>query len=249
MRVSRLFLPVPLQRGEQIELDQDSAHYVRTVLRLHKTAPIILFNGDGGDWSAVLGEVSRKRVAVTVNNWIERDVESPLRTILGLSISRSDRMDLSVQKSVELGVNGITPLLTERSVVQMKNEKKLQKIRHWQKIAQHAAEQSGRTRVPEISQPCQLYNWLEEPTGLKIFLDPNANISLAQLQPTEGLVTLLSGPEGGFSDNERESAKLAGFVPVRLGSRILRTETASLAALAAIQMLWGDFGRPVVENA
>jgi 16S rRNA (uracil1498-N3)-methyltransferase len=242
MRISRLYLPVPLQRGEQIELDHDRAHYVRTVLRLQKASPLTLFNGKGGDWSAILVEVSRKRVAVEVNEWIKRDVESPLRTILGLSISRGDRMDLAVQKAVELGVNEIMPLFTERSVVQLKDEKKRQKTRHWQKIVQHATEQSGRTRVPEINPPCQFYDWLEKPSGLKIFLDPDAHGSIAELYPTETRVTLLSGPEGGFSENEKESAILAGFVPVRLGSRILRTETAALAALAAVQMLWGDFG-------
>jgi 16S rRNA (uracil1498-N3)-methyltransferase len=160
---------------------------------------------------------------------------------LGLGISRGDRMDLSVQKAVELGVHQITPLITERCVVQFKGEKKPQRLQHWQKIVQHAAEQSGRTVLPELIEIAALQNWVGNQQGLKVFLDPYAEQSLAQLHPDGMKVTLLTGPEGGFADQERNIAKAAGFIPVRLGSRILRTETAAIAALAAVQMLWGDF--------
>ena len=151
-------------------------------------------------------------------------------------------MDLSVQKAVELGVNHITPLLTERCVVQFKGEKKPQRLLHWQKIVQHAAEQSGRTVLPELTAIEELQSWVGGQQGLKVFLDPYADMSLANMTPTAMKVTLLTGPEGGFANHERDIATAAGFIPVRLGSRILRTETASLAALAAVQMLWGDFG-------
>jgi 16S rRNA (uracil1498-N3)-methyltransferase len=160
---------------------------------------------------------------------------------LGLGISRGDRMDFSVQKAVELGVNHITPLLTERCVVQFKGEKKPQRLLHWQKIVQHAAEQSGRTTLPELTDIEYLQQWVSKQKGLKVFLDPYAELTLTDINPIDMQVTLLTGPEGGFSGQEREIAKVAGFIPVRLGSRILRTETASLAALAAVQMLWGDF--------
>ncbi|MFZ2311422.1 MAG: 16S rRNA (uracil(1498)-N(3))-methyltransferase [Methylobacter sp.] len=243
MRISRLYVPLQLAQGRQVELDDESAHYVRTVLRLKKDAEIILFNGHGGEYLCVVGEVSRKSVLIAVGQRNERSVESPLQVTLGLGISRGDRMDLSVQKAVELGVNKITPLLTERCVVQFKGEKKPQRLVHWQKIVQHAAEQSGRTQLPELLEIEQLYNWVGGQQGLKVFLDPYAETSLAELKPEDMKVTLLTGPEGGFSDHERELAKAAGFIPVRLGSRILRTETASLAALAAVQMLWGDFGK------
>lgn len=243
MRISRLYVPLQLAQGKQVELDDESAHYVRTVLRLKKDADIILFNGHGGEYLCVVGEVSRKSVLIAVGQWSERSVESPLQVTLGLGISRGDRMDLSVQKAVELGVNEITPLLTERCVVQFKGEKKPQRLLHWQKIVQHASEQSGRTLLPKLLEIEQLNNWVGRQQGLKVFLDPYAETSLAELQPEDMKVTLLTGPEGGFADHERDLAKVAGFIPVRLGSRILRTETASLAALAAVQMLWGDFGR------
>jgi 16S rRNA (uracil1498-N3)-methyltransferase len=224
-------------------LDEDNAHYVRTVLRLKKDNSIILFNGEGGEFFCTVAEVSRKAVMIAVEQWDDRSVESPLQITLGLGISRGDRMDLSVQKAVELGTNHITPLVTERCQVQFKGEKKPQRLLHWQKIAQHATEQSGRTVMPTLLEIEQLQDWLGHQQGLKIFLDPYAQQTLAELTPETPHVTLLTGPEGGFADHERELAKAAGFIPVRLGQRILRTETASLAALAAVQMCWGDFGK------
>jgi 16S rRNA (uracil1498-N3)-methyltransferase len=242
MRVSRLYAPVPLTTGKQVELDDENGHYVRTVLRLKKDAEIILFNGAGGEYLCTVVEVSRKSVLIVINKWLDRSVESPLLITLGLGISRGDRMDLSVQKAVELGVNQMTPLLTERCVVQFKGEKRPQRLLHWQKIVQHAAEQSGRTMLPELAEIEYIQNWVGNQQGLKVFLDPYAEKSLADITPKDMKVTLLTGPEGGFTDQERDIAKAAGFIPVRLGSRILRTETASLAALAALQILWGDFG-------
>jgi len=230
-----------LAAGKHIELDDENAHYVRTVLRLKKDAEIILFNGAGGEYLCTVGEVSRKTVQIAINKWLDRSVESPLLVTLGLGISRGDRMDFSVQKAVELGVNHMTPLLTERCVVQFKGEKKPQRLLHWQKIVQHAAEQSGRTTLPELTDIEYLQQWVSKQKGLKVFLDPYAELTLPDINPIDMQVTLLTGPEGGFSDQEREIAKVAGFIPVRLGSRILRTETASLAVLAAVQMLWGDF--------
>jgi 16S rRNA (uracil1498-N3)-methyltransferase len=251
MRVSRLYTPAPLTTDKTIELDDDNGHYVRTVLRLKKDDQVILFNGHGGEYLCTLTEVSRKTVLIDVGQWHDRSVESPLQVNLGLGISRGDRMDLTVQKAVELGVNRITPLLTERCVVQFKGEKKPQRLLHWQKIVQHAAEQSGRTALPDLLEIEQLPNWVDNQQGLKVFLDPYAETTLTELAPEpmkarpehSRRVTLLTGPEGGFSDHERDTAKAAGFIPVRLGSRILRTETASLAALAAVQILWGDFGK------
>lgn len=242
MRISRLYTPTPLATGKHIELDDDNGHYVRTVLRLKTDDPIILFNGQGGEYSCLVAEVSRKNVSIAVEQWSDRSVESPLQLTLGLGISRGDRMDLTVQKSVELGVTRITPLLTERCVVQFKGEKKPQRLLHWQKIVQHAAEQSGRTILPPLLEVETLQNWISKQQGLKVFLDPYAATTLMELKPETMKVTLLTGPEGGFSNNERDLAKASGFIPVRLGARILRTETASLAALAAVQMLWGDFG-------
>ena len=241
MRTSRLYTKATLQTASTIELDDDNAHYARSVLRLKSDASIILFNGTGGEYVGKILEVSRKSVRVELENFVDRSVESNLKIQLGLGISRGDRMDFSVQKAVELGVTSITPLITERCVVQFKDEKKSQRWQHWQKIIQHAAEQSGRTVLPDFGAVSTLNAWITGQGGLKVFLDPYAEMTLAQLSPENNSVTLLTGPEGGFSSSEREIAKAAGFIPVRLGARILRTETASLAALSAVQMLWGDF--------
>jgi len=249
MRVSRLYTIATLITGESIELDDDNGHYVRTVLRLKKDTNIILFNGTGGEYLCTISEVSRKAVLIDIKHWIERSAESPLIVTLGLGISRGDRMDLTVQKAVELGVNHITPLLTEHCAVKLNGEKRPQRLSHWQKIAQHAAEQSGRTMVPALTDIHHLQQWVDLQQGLKVFLDPYANTSLVDLSPINNQVTLLTGPEGGFADQEREFAKAAGFIPVSMGKRILRTETASLAALAAVQILWGDFASPALSNS
>lgn len=241
MRVSRLYVNASLNAGSRIELDDDAAHYVRSVLRLRQDQSIVLFNGLGGEYLGRFSEVSRKCVRVEIERYLERDVESPLTVILGMGISRGDRMDWAVQKAVELGVAQLTPLFTERCVTKLSGEKQLQRLRHWRQIVLHAAEQSGRTRPPVVDEIVEFTDWLGRQQGLRLFLDPCANQTLADCQPQDMRVTLLSGPEGGFSDAERQAAKAAGFIPVRMGARILRTETAVLSALSAVQMLWGDF--------
>lgn len=241
MRVSRLYVSTPLNVGSRIELDDDAAHYVRSVLRLKQDQTIVLFNGQGGEYLGRFTEVSRKTVRVEIEEFIDRDVESPLAVTLGLGISRGDRMDWAVQKAVELGVTQLTPLVTERCVIKFSDDKKQQRLQHWQGIVSHAAEQSGRTRLPALGEIADLPVWVSEQQGLRVFLDPYAEHALADLQPENNHVTLLSGPEGGFSEQERQIAKAAGFIPVRMGARILRTETAVLAALSAVQTLWGDF--------
>ena len=238
MRISRLFVAQVLHAGMRVSLDEETAHYVRTVLRLKSGQVLVLFNGEGFECVGHIAEVSRKAVVVQIERVIERNVESALQLHLGLGISRGDRMDWAVQKAVELGVQILTPLITERCVVRFDAEKKQQRAQHWQHIVQHAAEQSGRTVLPGLGPVTTLNDWLGDQRGLKVFLDPYAETTLADLQPESGQVTLLSGPEGGFSDQERVAAKAAGFVPVRMGPRILRTETALLTALVCVNMLW-----------
>lgn len=241
MRVSRLYVDAPLNAGGRIELDGDAAHYVRSVLRLKQDQAIVLFNGLGGEYLGRFSEVSRKYVRVEIEQFSDRDVESPLVVVLGMGISRGDRMDWAVQKAVELGVNQLIPLMTERCVTKLSGDKKQQRLRHWQHIVQHAAEQSGRTRLPDMAEIAELAEWVGQQQGLRVFLDPYAEQTLADCRPENNQITLLSGPEGGFSDRERQLAKAAGFIPVRMGARILRTETAVLSALSAVQTLWGDF--------
>ncbi len=241
MRISRLYTPLPLTVGQQLELQGDSAHYVRTVLRLKTAQTIILFNGQGGEYLCGIHEVSRKRVIIDIQQGVERSVESPLNITLGLGISRGDRMDWAIQKAVELGVNTLSPLITERCVVRFKENKKQQRLQHWKNIVQHATEQCGRTILPQVNAIESIEHWIQQQSGLKVFLDPEAEQSLAELTFSAGHITLLSGPEGGFSEQEKEAAVAAGFIPVRMGRRVLRTETAAIAALSAVQMLWGDF--------
>jgi len=150
-------------------------------------------------------------------------------------------MDWAVQKAVELGVNEITPLITERCVVKFKADKKQQRFVHWKNIVQHATEQCQRINLPTLHEITALTDWVKHQQGLCLFLDPHTQQSLSSLSPNNQAITLLTGPEGGFSQTERNQVTVAGFTPVRLGKRILRTETATLAALTAIQTLWGDF--------
>jgi len=240
MRISRLYVDQPLAIQSTIQLNDDSAHYLRSVLRAKQNHLVILFNGLGGEYQGEITEITRKQVLVTLLSFNDYSVESPLNITLGIGISRGERMDFSIQKSVELGVNKICPLFTEHCVVKLKEDKQEKKIEHWQKISQNAAEQSGRTVNPQIDNIENFAIWVKQQSGIKIFLDPVADISLSAIKNTEQQITLLAGPEGGFSDQEREIAMNAGFIPIRLGPRILRTETAALAALTAVQTLWGD---------
>jgi 16S rRNA (uracil1498-N3)-methyltransferase len=240
MRISRVYINQTLAVNETIQLDEDSAHYLRAVLRIKKDNLVILFNGEGGEYHGKVAEISRKSVLIELLSFNNTSVESNLAVYLGIGISRGDRMEFAIQKSVELGVKEISPLLTEHCVVQLKDDKKEKKRTHWQKIAQNATEQSGRTVNPTINSVESFSSWVQQQSGLKVFLDPFADKTLSQLQPKTQRVTLLAGPEGGFSEEERDIAKQAGFIPIKLGPRVLRTETAALSALTAVQLQWGD---------
>ena len=240
VRTSRLYLADKLVPETTLELDETSAHYVRNVLRLNKDNELILFNGNGVEYAAILTLVSRKSVTVWIGEGSVRDCESPLKIHLALGISRSERMDLAIQKSVELGVNTIVPLITERCVVKVTNNRREQKQQHWQKIVQHACEQCGRSVLPSVAEPQAIEHWLPDASGFKLFLDPRADATLKQHAPDCSDVWILSGPEGGFSPGERAKVTQAGFKGVRLGPRILRTETAALTAISVVQALWGD---------
>jgi 16S rRNA (uracil1498-N3)-methyltransferase len=240
MRLSRFYLPQTLSPGANVRLDEESAHYVRTVLRLRKGAELRVFDGGGGEYSAALTEVSKDAVSAVLGDFLAREAESPLSTHLGLGIARGERMDLGIQKAVELGVSAIAPLFTEHCVVRLDASRLEQRMKHWRGIIQGACEQCGRNRPPILHEPEKLEDWARRASGLRLFLHPHGGKSLRELSPpTEG-VSLLSGPEGGFAESERRLAMEAGFVPLRLGPRILRAETAALAALAAIQAYWGD---------
>lgn len=243
MRIPRLFLPLSLGAGREIDLDEERSHYLASVLRLRPGAQLLVFNGEGGQYPAEVVAFARKRARIRLGALNPHSSESPLRIHLGLGISRGERMDLVIQKAVELGVDAITPLETERSVVKFDSERRRSRWEHWQKVARSASEQCGRTRVLEIAEPSPFEDWLAG-SGLKLLLDPQGRLALNELAPPGDSVRLLSGPEGGFTAQERERAVEAGFLAIRLGPRILRTETAAIAALTAVQLLWGDLGRP-----
>jgi 16S rRNA (uracil1498-N3)-methyltransferase len=226
-----------------VELDERGANHVTRVLRMQPGDEIVLFDGKGGEFQASLERTERKKTFARVGEFIEREVESPLSVILAQGISRGERMDYTIQKAVELGVTEIIPLLTERTVVQLKGERLTKRQQHWQGVAISACEQCGRNRIPLVHAPLTLASWLDQQDhgGLRLVMEPRAVGTLANNAPPQEPVVLLAGPEGGLAATEIDWAKKAGFTGIRLGPRVLRTETAAIAMLAALQALWGDF--------
>lgn len=241
MRNPRIYIDVPLNVGTTIELSDDAFGHIVRVLRLPEGASITLFNGDGNDYQGELTQVSKKQAAAKILDATAVSNESPLAIHLGQGISRGDRMDFTLQKSVELGVSAITPLFTERCGVKLNGDRLAKKIDQWQKIVISACEQSGRSTVPVVNEPMQIDDWLnQETSALKINLHPKAQHSIMTLPMENTRVRLLIGPEGGLSDAEITRANNAEFVDVLLGPRILRTETAALTAITALQCRFGD---------
>ena len=242
MRIPRIYQEQALSNGAVVTLDDNGANHVARVLRLKVGAPLILFNGDGNEYDAVVHAIGKRTVDVVLTSARQRDVESPLHITLAQGISKGERMDHVVQKAVELGVTRIVPLLTEHCAVNLSGERLYKRLRHWQAIAISACEQCGRNRLPQIESPLELKQWLaQEQEGLRLVLDPLAVTTMAQIAAPRGKATLLIGPEGGLSEGEIRSAQDCGYHGVRLGPRVLRTETAALAAVSVVQSLWGDF--------
>lgn len=242
MPTPRIYLPATLTVGTEVALDARAAGHAVRVLRLRIGDALTLFNGDGNDYAAELTEVRREHAVCRILAAHERPTESPLTIELAQGISRGERMDHTIQKAVELGVQRIIPLATERSQVKLSGEREEKRLHHWQGIILHACEQSGRSRIPELLPVQRLDQWLSgrSRNGHALFLDPEGDIGVSGLSGPVGAVSLLVGPEGGLSPAERALAVQAGFLRMRLGPRILRTETAALAALAALQGVWGD---------
>jgi len=213
---------------------------VAKVLRLAEGAPIVLFDGNGGEFPATLSLVSKRSVEARLGQRRDSTTESPLHITLAQGISKGDRMDFTIQKAVELGVSRIVPLNTERSVVNLKGERQEKKMAHWQGVIISACEQCGRNTVPELLPMQSLATWLmSDSADTKLLLDQRSEGSASRLAEIKN-ITLLIGPEGGLSEQERESAYTAGYQGLRLGPRVLRTETAALTALAVLQSRWGD---------
>jgi len=243
VRVPRIFQAVPLSAGHVMELDDQATTHVTRVLRLKQGDDLVIFNGEGGEYRASVESVGRRSARIRLIDFSDRNVESPLELVLVQGVSRGERMDYTVQKAVELGVSRIVPVLTERTVVNIKGERQERRRAHWQSVAISACEQSGRTRVPEVSQILTLSDWLAQPDeSARFVLHHSAEAGLNTVTNPPTSVTLLIGPEGGLSNAEMSAACSVGYQPLRLGDRVLRTETAAVTALSILQWLWGDMG-------
>lgn len=247
MRMTRVHVDAPLQTGALLPLPDGAAQHVSRVLRLGPGATLKLFNGSGGDYEATIETVRRNEVAVRVGVHDGTESESPLRITLLQGLARGEKMDLILQKATELGVAGIVPVQMARSTVRLDARNAQAKQRHWQSVVISACEQCGRNTVPTVSPPRDLQQSLAVSTAHKLMLAPDdgalgvvdwAATALVPTVPAE--ISVLVGPEGGFDAAERAAALAAGFTNCRLGPRILRTETAGLAALAVLQSLAGD---------
>jgi 16S rRNA (uracil1498-N3)-methyltransferase len=241
MRVPHIYQTGEISLNQTVDLCPDAAGHITRVLRMGLGEQVSLFNGEGGEFLCELVEISKKSASVKVLEFIDKDVESPLKIHLGQGVSRGDKMDFTIQKSVELGVTEITPLFTERCGVKLSGERLAKKHLQWQKIAIAAAEQSGRNFITLIHPPIKIDQWLAQPSNeLKITLHPRAEHSIKTLPKPETGLRFIVGPEGGFTDHEIDATKNTGFMDIRLGPRVLRTETAALTVLSALQLEFGD---------
>nr|WP_298250109.1 16S rRNA (uracil(1498)-N(3))-methyltransferase [uncultured Halomonas sp.] len=242
-RSPRIHVAADLCVGGDVVLPEGPARHVARVLRLGEGAALRLFDGAGLEARAVLVEATRKRVVARVEAVSSGAGESPLGVHLGQAVSKGDRMDYAIQKAVELGVAAITPLYTEHGDVRLKGEREAKKLAHWQAVAASACEQCGRAVVPPVHSPLTMADWLaERDEALRLVLHPATGGGLGGESPPDS-VALLIGPEGGLAEPEVAAARAAGFAPLSLGPRILRTETAPVVALSLLQYRFGDFDK------
>lgn len=240
----RFYCPAPLPTSGSFDLPPDAAHHASRVLRLRAGDAVQLFDGIGNESHGVIVDLSGKRVLVDRILAVNVQRESPLRTVLAQALCSSEKMDWVIQKATELGVTEIQPLDTERSVARLSAERAEKRLQHWQQVAISACEQSGRNVLPVIQPPQDIMAWLrtlrEQPCS-KFILLPEGAKSLHEQAVPQGQAVLMIGAEGGFTAAESDTALLCGFTPIRMGARVMRTETAAVAGLTALQMLWGDF--------
>ncbi len=239
MRLSRFYIAAPLSLGQHA-LPEEQAHYIGRVLRHAVGDPVQLFDGSGLEYRGQLIEVGKKSVRVELTEQLTGQPDSTLRVHLGQGLSRGERMDWAIQKATELGVAEITPIVSERCEVRLKDDRADKRMAHWQQVAISACEQCGRSSVPVIHPPLLLVDWLAQvEADLKLVLHPVAEPLVSHAKPTS--LAFLIGPEGGLNDAEVSQAVAAQFQAARLGPRVLRTETAAVVALSVAQQLWGDF--------
>lgn len=240
----RFYYPAPLPLETEAELPPDAAHHASRVLRMRTGDPLCIFDGEGHQREGVITGITGKHVAIGELGPVHSEVPAPLRLTLAQALSSSEKFDWIVQKATELGVAAIQPVQAQRSVAKLTGERATKRSEHWRGVILAACEQCGRNTLPQIAAPQDLGAWLAAQTdtpGSKFILLPEGATTLHAQPAPQSDITLLIGPEGGFSEEEARQALAAGFVPIRIGSRVLRTETAAIAGLAALQTLWGDF--------
>ena len=244
MRIQRIHTGQSLQSGREISLEEESSHHLFHVLRLQSGDVISLFNNDGQEFEASIIEISKHGASVSVGSLSRDENPAKLSIHLLLGISRGERMDYALQKATELGVNRIIPVFTKRCVVKLSEKKRASRMAHWQKIITNACEQSGRILLPELDQPLDIASAVSTQTAhTALMLDHRSSKTLPEIKKPKESIAILVGPEGGLTSEERKLGKGAGFTGIRLGPRVMRTETAPLAAIAAIQTLWGDYAQ------
>jgi len=243
MSIPRFYCPTILAPGAIVSLPPNAAAHASKSLRLKVGDKAVLFNGDGNDYGCEFVGFQKSNVTAKIRSVSHNNSESPLNITLAQAISSGDRMDFTLQKSVELGVTAIQPIASQRSVVKLTGERAEKRREHWQNVVISACEQSGRAVVPEVAAPLSLPAWLAglPSFAMRLTMSPFATDALHELPSPTGSVCLLIGCEGGLTDSEIAMASNNDFRPIKLGRRILRTETAPLAAIAAMQTLWGDF--------
>ena len=237
----RFYVDTTLRAGTSVLLPEESAHHAVHVLRIHTGDEVTLFNGRGGEYAARVASIERLKVLVDLLEHRAIERESPLRMVLVQGVSAGERMDFTIRKAVELGAAEIHPVLAASSVARPKGERATARHAHWQKIAIAACEQCGRNRIPLVRALVAAAEYRPDGAGTRILLAPQAELRFTQACQAGEEFTIAAGPEAGFSAEERERFVDAGFVPARLGMRVLRTETAGIAALAALSALRGDF--------
>ncbi|HYQ70715.1 MAG TPA: 16S rRNA (uracil(1498)-N(3))-methyltransferase [Gammaproteobacteria bacterium] len=243
MRIARLYIPGVSAGGETITVTGQAAHHAIQVLRLRPGAVVRVFNGKGPEWEAVLLEGNRTGIRLEVGIPVNTITEPSLSITLAQGIARNDRMDFILQKSVELGISAIQPLWTQRCQTRLGGERLGKRLAHWQGVIISACEQCGRSTLPELHEPEKYPAWVnrQSPACLRLMLQPHSAQTLHDLPQPESGIIILVGPEGGLNTGEQQLGKASGFTGIRLGQRVLRTETAALTALAGMHTLWGDF--------
>ena len=242
MRITRLYHSESLHCGESTQLDASASNHLVRVLRSKPGTAVTLFNGDGFDYLCKTIDTDLKNTSVSIGSRVKINNESNISITLIQGLSRQDRMEATIQKSVELGVNRIIPVICQRSNHKLTKDKRLKKLEHWRKVAISACEQSGRSVTPEIPGISALNELtsLLEPGALKLNLEPAANKSLHDMDFKHPVIEIFIGPEGGLNSDETDALRRYGFENIRFGPRILRTETAGPAVISAVQTLWGD---------